>query len=245
MNILNKPELADKLSAEYVLGTLRGGARRRFETWLAGSDQLQQLIAQWQDRLHPMAEMAVPVTPPAHVWQAVERRLGLPPSREAVIEKKRVFWLGLREDLGFWRGLGMVSTTFAIILLSVLLGRQVETVAPAAPAIATIAMLADDKAQPVAVVTTDVRTRQMTVKVIAPQSIAADQSLELWAVPKKGPPRSLGLVAADGTVILSLPENTTPDTTPLLAISLEPKGGSPNPNAPTGPVVFKGTWLKV
>jgi hypothetical protein len=28
-------------------------------------------------------------------------------------------------------------------------------------------------------------------------------------------------------------------------ISMEPKGGSPNPNGPTGPMLFKGAWLPV
>jgi anti-sigma-K factor RskA len=31
----------------------------------------------------------------------------------------------------------------------------------------------------------------------------------------------------------------------LLAISLEPKGGSPDPNGPTGPVLYKGGWARL
>ena len=85
----------------------------------------------------------------------------------------------------------------------------------------------------------------MTVKVVAQQDISPDKSLELWAVPKQGAPRSLGLVAANGSVTLPLPENATPDTIPVLAISLEPKGGSGNPNAPSGPVIYKGAWLRI
>ena len=32
MNITQHPELLDRLAASYALGTLRGGARRRFES---------------------------------------------------------------------------------------------------------------------------------------------------------------------------------------------------------------------
>ena len=43
-------ELVDRLAAEYVLGTLRGRARRRFERWLV-SPQVGALVKAWEDRL--------------------------------------------------------------------------------------------------------------------------------------------------------------------------------------------------
>jgi anti-sigma-K factor RskA len=53
------------------------------------------------------------------------------------------------------------------------------------------------------------------------------------------------LIASDGSITLPLPEGTTPESIPLLAVTLEPKGGSPNPNGPSGPIVFKGAWLNI
>ena len=35
------------------------------------------------------------------------------------------------------------------------------------------------------------------------------------------------------------------DDVALLAVTLEPKGGSPNPNGPTGPILYKGRWVRV
>jgi anti-sigma-K factor RskA len=235
--IRHNDKLREKLASEYVIGTLRGGARRRFETWLHDDAALRRSVAEWQDRLHPMAEFAPAVQPPPQVWQALEKRLdlGRTPARSP-------FWRGLLEDLRFWRGLGIASTALATILVTVLLVRQPET---ALPNTSYIAMLADANARPVAVITGDMRHRRLTVKLVAQQNIAADKSLELWAVPKQGAPRSLGLVAANGSVTLPLPENATPESIPVLAISLEPKGGSPNPNGPSGPVLFKGAWLQV
>lgn len=234
--IRHNHHLREKLASEYVLGTLRGGARRRFEAWLREDAALRRAVAEWQNRLHPMAEFAPAAEPSPQVWQNIEKRLALKPVG------RRAFWRGLREDLKFWRGLGMTSTALAAILVSVLLTRQPE---PAAPLTAYVATLTDDKAQPVMVITGDTRRRLLTVKILARQPVAADKSLELWALPREGAPRSLGLIAADGSITLPLPENATPQSVPALAISLEPKGGSPNPAGPTGPVLFKGAWLEI
>lgn len=240
MNLGRNEPLRDKLSAEYVLGTLRGGARRRFEIWLRNDAALRRAVAEWQDRLHPLAELAPPTRPSAQVWRALEQRLQLRTTRGA--RSGRAFWLGLRQDLNFWRGLGLASTALATILVALLATRQPE---PAAPLASYVAMLADQQAQASVLVTGDARRRQLTVKVIARQTVAANQSLQLWALPKSGAPRSLGLIAADGTVTLPLPDNATPQSVALLAISLEPKGGSPNPNGPSGPILFKGTWVQI
>jgi anti-sigma-K factor RskA len=232
--------LREKLASEYVLGTLRGGARRRFEGLLEEDAVLRRAVAEWEDRLHPMAEFARPAQPSPQVWLEIEKHLELGTSSQSA--GRRSFWHGLREDLAFWRGLGMVSTAAAAVLATVLLTKLPESGTPAATYVAT---LADDKAQTAMVITGDARRRQLTVRVIGQPAVAADKSLELWAIPKEGTPRSLGLVAAGGTITLPLPENATPDNTPVLAISLEPKGGSPNRNAPTGPVLYKGAWVKI
>jgi len=240
MNIQHNEKLRDRLSAAYVLGTLKGGARRRFESQLKNSALIQREVAEWQDRLHPLAEFSPAINPPARVWQAIEQKLVL--RKQSSQASPWAFWTGLRNDLSFWRGLGLVSTTVATILVAVLTIKQPE---PTAPTASFVAMLTDDKAQTAMVITGDASHHQLIARVLSRQTVAADKSLELWAVPKQGAPRSLGLVAVDGTITLPLPDNATPQSIPLLAVTLEPKGGSPDPNGPTGPIVFKGAWVQI
>jgi len=171
---------------------------------------LRRAVEEWQDRLHPLVEFAPAAIPRPQVWDNISRQVGLTQTSGAG-------WLQrLRDSLGFWRGLSLASTTLAAVLVAVLLTRQFSVEAPPS----FVAMLADDKSQPVAVVTGNARTHSLTVKLVAPQSVAADRSLELWAVPKVGNPRSLGLLAADGSITLALPANAPPDTVPLLAVTL-------------------------
>jgi anti-sigma-K factor RskA len=234
MNIRNNIVLRQKLSAEYVLGTLKGGARRRFEGWMHQDADLRNTVAQWQQRLAPMAEFAGSVTPPKSVWTGIERRLNLRQKKAAGWK----FWLN--ENLAFWRSLGMVSTGLAAMLMIVVLsGRSVDT-----PTVSYVATLTDEKAQNALVVTADARNRALDVRVITSAQVATDKSLQLWAVPKSGKPRSLG-VLADNRGRFKLPDNAIGGDVMLLAVSLEPKGGSPDPNGPTGPILYKGNWVQL
>lgn len=69
----------------------------------------------------------------------------------------------------------------------------------------------------------------------------AGRDYQLWGIHPSGP-RSLGVVRADssGRAIVRLDDVGDPATLQAFAISLEPAGGSPNPNAPSGPVVMLG-----
>lgn len=241
-NLRDNERLREMLVSEYVLGTLRGGARRRLEAWMREDMALRRSVSEWQDRLQPMAGLVTPVAPPAHVWQKLQQQLDLHARDGRSRDARPNFWQSLRTDLSFWRGLGMASTALATILITVLLSRQPDMAAPAPSYIAT---LADDQAQLAVLVTGDARRRQLTVKVVTSRPVGPDRTLQLWAIPATGAPRSLGLVAGSGTVTLPLPAGADPANIPVLAISLEPKGGSPNPAGPTGPVLYKGAWLQI
>ena len=232
MNIRNNPILRQKLAAEYVLGTLKGGARRRFEGWLYQDADLRNIAAQWRQRLTPMSEFAGAVNPPASVWRGIERRLAL---------GQATGWRSwLSDNLAFWRGLGMVSTGVAAMLMVVVLtNRPVD-----APNIAYVATLTDEKAQTALLVTADREHNALDVRVITSAQVAADKSLHLWAVPKSGNPRSLGVLASNRGSF-KLAENAVSADVVVLAVTLEPKGGSPDPNGPTGPILYKGPWMKL
>ena len=83
-------ELVDRLAAEYVLGTLRGGARRHFERWLR-SPQVRIMVHEWEDRLAGLEPGTQRVAPPAQAWEDIEQRLEL--RREARVPAWR--WVAI------------------------------------------------------------------------------------------------------------------------------------------------------
>ena len=64
-----------------------------------------------------------------------------------------------------------------------------------------------------------------------------------WPLPPTGAPRSLGVLSQERLLKLAAAVGDVREV-PLLAISLEPKGGVPSASGPTGPVLFKGVLIQ-
>jgi len=224
----SRSELADRLAADYVSGTLRGPARRRFESLLPAHPLLRTAVREWQTRLMPLTISIAPQKPPAAVWKRIEARIGgavpAPPART-------LWW----NKLAVWRGVSAFATV-AVIGLAVLLASP----GPAQPPVVVVlsATGTADGAVPasfVASISGD--GRAVVTKPVTQVNLRADRALELWAVPGTGAPRSLGLISPQGTTIVK--KGKVLENTDALAVSLEPPGGSPT-GAPTGPVLWVG-----
>ena len=234
MNCNNKPELRERLAAEYALGTLRGRARDRLRSWMRDDGALARAVAEWESRLAPLGEAVRPVRAPARVWREIEARLGPAPSP------------GWWDRVAFWRGLGLLASgataalAAAVALLPAEKPASVEAIPPA-----YIAVLSDPKTQrPVLVATAARQDARLSLRTLDKAILVSDRSLELWAVPAKGGPRSLGLVEGERAMLkLPGPADGALRDVPLLAVSLEPRGGS-RTGAPTGPVLYSGPCVK-
>jgi len=90
--------------------------------------------------------------------------------------------------------------------------------------------------------TFDPRTRS-AVLVFENFGAPSGKDYQLWALRPDGV-ASLGLIRPDagGRAVLKLENVGDPATLAGFAVSLEPEGGSPNPTAPTGPVVMAGKF---
>ena len=231
----SRRELADRLAAEHVLGTLRGPARRRFEALLPAHPALRQAVAQWQERLVPLTLGLPEVAPPARVWSRIESRLfgvGFDAAGPAVAPAGAAPWW---QRLGVWRAASGLASA-AVLVLAVMLALP-----PAAQAPIIVVLGANPEAAQalnasfVASVSAD--GRALVLRPLNDLRLTPGRALELWAVPAQGGPRSLGLVQASGATTL-LRAQLLRDTA-AFAVSLEPSGGSPT-GAPTGPIVSLG-----
>ncbi len=226
----SRRELADRLAAHYVLGTLRGPARRRFDALLPAHPALRQAVHAWQERLAPLSTSVPEIPPSDRVWQRIEAQLFAPPQAAPAAAPQR-WWQGLT----LWRSLSALSSAGALGLL--VLALQVPP--PQAPVVIVLGANPDTaqamQASFVASVSGDGRV--LVLRPIGDVPLGSGRALELWAVPAQGAPRSLGLVQAAGATTLLRAELLR--NTAALAVSVEPTGGSPT-GAPTGPIVALG-----
>jgi anti-sigma-K factor RskA len=265
MNLSKHPQTLDRLAANYALGTLRGGARRRFEAISRDNATVRAAALVWQGRLSGMTELQSPILPAPEVWTRIQNMVQA--ERDAVAMQLArqsgqaniggaTSWLGsIWQGLWVWRGAaaaGALATVLAVVTgvslrdqLDVR-GKQVDelsTQLKVAPKIEYVAVLVDAKSAETMLVTFDSKSQSLVLQRVGDYVEASDKSLQLWALPNSGGPRSLGVLGSDKLLRLATAEGDVKQV-PTLAISLEPKGGVPSAGGPTGPVLFKGALIQ-
>lgn len=266
MNLQHHPELLDRLAAAYALGTLRAGARRRFESIARQTPAVRAAALLWQERFAAMTELQGARAPDPNVWKRIENMLAAQraqPSAPVPLPEAG----GWRRAMGLWRGAAIAAGMAAAGALGVavhLFGEvregdlqlaraeaergalaqhnaQLAGQLLARPEIRYVAVLHDERATATLLVTFDPAHSTLTVKRVASYQEAPDRSLQLWALPTAGSPRSLG-VLGEGAVMRLAAARDQVAPVPTLAVTLEPRGGVQG--GPTGPVLFKGALLQ-
>jgi len=234
MDLMRHPDLADRLSAAHALGTLRGGARRRFEAIARQSPALRANAILWQERLAAMTELQPDEAPSPNVW----KRIAIALRNEAAVAQPRP-----PGRQAFWRRFALAGSFAAVFAFALAgyFGSQLAQVS-GAPDVRYVGMLQDERSAPAMLVTFDARHGTLVLKRLGEFREQPDRSLQLWTLPPGGAPRSLGVLEGGAQMMLAADASALRDV-PALAISLEPKGGAPAGSGPTGPVLFKGAWM--
>lgn len=206
------------LAAEYVLGTLRGKARLRFQKLMMNSQLLTETTWMWEQYLNNLGNTIAPVPPPARVWQQIEQRLGfVEPDAPSLSLIQR-----LKQRSTIWQGVSGFAAAAAIVL-AVLLITQAPT--PVSP-VTQIAVVNDQDANPLWLI--EVSSTTLDVRTTANLTARADKDYELWMVPANGEaPISLGVLPESGSWQRPTPAILLNNSVSALAVSLEPPGGSP------------------
>jgi anti-sigma-K factor RskA len=218
---LQSPTRSDLLAAEYVLGTLHGAARRRFEQWLYAHPSLRQAVADWERRLNRLAVASSPIAPPPAVWRDLEQRLFPAPVR-------RPWW----DSLLFWRGLALAGVLVAFLVAA----PQFTT----APSVGTAFAAIRGQQQEVLWTVARAADGRLHVSNLRPMTIPPDQRCLLWLKTGDSPPIMVGVLPDDGSAqTLSIPASLARSAQQgELWVTMQPMTHTAPPARPT----YQGRW---
>ncbi len=222
----------DMLAAEYVLGVLPLSDRTAAAARAEAEPDFALAIARWETRLAPLDAAYPEIAPPASVKAALDRRLFA-----GTAEIARAGKTGLWGSLVFWRGLSAAALT-ALLLLSA--APFVFRPVGEAPHRMVAALDAQETSDVRYLAVYDAAAREVSLSHVS-GSRAGDRDFELWMIEGGNAPVSVGLIPAGSTIHIRLSPEAQARLAAgaVLAISLEPQGGSPT-GQPTGPVVAAG-----
>lgn len=235
-----RPELRDALASEYVLGTLHGPARRRFQQLLKADPQLQAAVDFWQNELLPMAAPLSVPEPSPRLWANIAARVA--PQSAAPVPGWFERWFGLRSLASLVTGL-FVGIAITLSLPTPDHGDGPGPSATQIPA-SYAGILSDGNGQPAMLISSRRHGKLVDIKVLRPIGVGQDQVLRLWALSKQGPPLALGIVPAQGKGRLVLPATSEAMLAQVdeLAVSVENAAAGASGATPT--FILRGPCAK-
>ncbi|BED91073.1 hypothetical protein PspMM1_35410 [Pseudoalteromonas sp. MM1] len=209
----NKPELLETLAAQYVLGTLKGLARKRFQRLMLSLPQAREATVMWEQNLNDLASAITPQAPSAHVWQHILDKIeNNSPQAKTVIKPAP----------SLWRTWSFIATAACIILAFLIIQPTTQLQDSQ-----QIALVQNQNKQSLWFI--NVNEQVLSVKASTKLVAQTDKDYELWMILKgQDAPISLGLLPKQGEKLLIKDTRFNAQNIALLAVSLEPLGGSPN-----------------
>lgn len=217
------------MAAELALGLLEGQELADAKRRLLSDRDFAGAVEDWRNRFAALFAGFASVTPPATVETRMDAALAPAPSAPAPANDRG--WLAVAAS-------AVIGVALGFAVYAGIRPGPPPVHAPPAPRLIATAITPTTGAPALAAVyDADRGEVRVTRAALAP----AGHSAELWVIAGKAPPRSLGLLADTGGTRLgvSAPLRAAMAAGATLAVSIEPRGGSPT-GAPTGPVVATG-----
>ncbi|WP_315918349.1 anti-sigma factor domain-containing protein [Mesorhizobium sp. SP-1A] len=218
----------DIVAAEYVLGVLTADERRAAALRIEADADFARLVDRWENRLAPLANAYEAVEAPAGVKATIDRRLF---AGNAAVPERADLW----SSLAFWRGLAAAAVAALVLYAAIPYMRP-----PAPQQAGLVASLAAQDSDVKYLAVYDAARNEIRLSHVSGDH-ASGRDFELWVIEGKTAPVSAGVIPAGTAVQMAVKPDMQGKLAQgaVLAISVEPTGGSPT-GQPTGPVVAAG-----
>jgi anti-sigma-K factor RskA len=215
------------LVGEFALGVLSPAEHAQMAARIAADSTLKAELVMWRQRLAGLNRDYAEERAPRAVLLRAEARL-FPEPRSP----------GLWNSLGFWRSLATGGVAVAVAAIGFNL-MQPPPLDPDEFATQLVAALQAQEGSGVSFVALYDSSSGMLRLTALSGEATPDKDFELWAIQGSEAPVSMGVVPIDARAEIVMPQDVPFDAGTVLAVTLEPPGGSPT-GGPTGPVVAMG-----
>ena len=247
MNWHRTPELLDRLAAEYALGTLHGGARRRFETVMRIQPNVAAAAMRWHERLTPMAAGLKPLPASDALWSRIEQRAFggpavLPVAAPSLAAAAQAWWRRWLAPIPAGAmALGLMLGLVGPGMWSLLNRDQSDGQLPES----YIGVLSAANGKQGLLVSSLRRGKAMDLKQVQPAKVPAGQTLFLWTIDAAGVAAAVGPLptGAFTQAALDRPADEIFAKAVELGVSLEAAGS--RPVQPSQPYVYRGLCGKL
>ena len=266
MNWYHSARAVDELAAQYVLGTLQGRARRRFESVAAQRPDVAARVQDWEGRLHRLAHSLPEVAPSPALWERLALGAGVPAPASAETSARAAAapaparartppapgWL---QRLGTGLQALLAPVPAAALAFGLVAGLALPTVMqnlnpPAEPGDTSvpasyIGVLATPDGRQGLIVASLRLGRTVDLKQVTRVEPGPGQTLFLWTIDAQGQVRPVSAIPAGAFVQAPLADTAEKvfATAVELGVTLEAIGSAPL--KPAGPWVYRGLCGKV
>jgi anti-sigma-K factor RskA len=233
---------AEAFAAEHALGVLDARERAEAEMRMARDPAFAADVDAWRQRLAPMLDSIESVTAPQGVWTRIEAML--PANDNGAVMNKLRFWRNAAVG-----GFALAAASLAGVVVQVTQPPvTVEAPASAPGQLLNASLTATSgQPQPLFVAAYDPDRKALIITSLLPPGADRDKVNQLWLIAGQDKPRSLGLIEPGKAKVIALPLDVMARMSAgaKLAVSIEPEGGSKDPNGPSGPIIGLGELFRL
>ena len=230
------PSVIDRLAASYVLGTLQGGARRRFESVMYSQPTVAAAVASWTEQMSPLLTTLAPTAPSPSLWTSIAKATNI--TTPAVKASWWQQWLApLLAPLP--AGALALGVALGVVVPALWQAQQLGQRQSLLPE-SYVGVLANQQGKTGLTVSSLRRENLVELQQANIASLPAAHTLYLWRIDKAGQVTPVAAIPNEkwGKITLTEPAEAVFSSAVELAVSIEPAGDAPT--KPSQAFIYRG-----
>jgi anti-sigma-K factor RskA len=221
------PSVIDRLAASYVLGTLQGGARRRFESVMYSQPAVAAAVASWTEQMSPLLTTLTSIAPSQALWTSISSKAGI---EQPIAVPKASWWQQWLAPIFAPLPAGALALGVALGVVTPALW-QAQTLSQRQAVLpeSYVGVLATPEGKTGLTISSLRQGKIVELQQTKVVTLPAEKILYLWRIDKAGQVTPVAAIPNEkwGGITLAEPAEAVFFSAVELAVSMEPAGSTP------------------